>query len=121
MVDRLNQEIELDDLVLISHPKLSTLLRCIVKKINAKTVTVYVLPEDEHENDASKSCQHNMSGIGDSKWHGNYWRSTKGFNRRPEEVIKVGHYQTVQDNGKDIHYSIIEVGDEKLWPTDLTK
>lgn len=119
MIDRLNQELELGDLVLISHPKTSVLLRCIVTKVNAKTVTVNALPEVENENKTSQYCQHNMSGIGDRKFHGNYFRITKGFNRRPEEVVKIGHYQTIQDNGKDIHYSNVEIGDESIWPTDL--
>lgn len=119
MIDRLNQELELDDLVLIAHPKVSTLLRCIVTKVNAKTVTVNALPENDKENETSQYCQYNMSGIGDCKFHGNCFRITKGFNRRPEEVVKIGHYQTVQDNGKDVHYSIVEIGDEELWPTDL--
>jgi len=119
MVDRLNQELELDDLVLICHPKTSVLLRCIVKKINAKTVTVHALPESEKENETSQYCQHDMVGIGDHKFHGNYFRISKGFNRRPEEVVKIGHYRTIQDNGKDIHYSNVEIGDEELWPTDL--
>lgn len=119
MIDRLNQELELDDLVLIAHPKVSTLLRCIVTKVNAKTVTVNALPENDKENETSQYCQYNMSGIGDCKFHENYFRIIKGFNRRPEEVVKIGHYQTVQDNGKDVHYSIVEIGDEELWPTDL--
>lgn len=118
MVDRLNQELELDDLVLISHPKTSSLLRCIVTKINAKTATVIPLPESDKENETSQYCQHVMAND-THHFHGNYWKMNIGFNRRPEEVVKIGHYQTVQDNGKDIHYSIVEVGDEELWPTDL--
>ena len=45
MTDRLNQPLNVYDLVLISHPKTSVLLRCMVVKIMAKTVKVVVLPE----------------------------------------------------------------------------
>lgn len=117
MVDRLNQVLELNDLVLISHPKTSVLLRCIVKKINTKTVTVYALPESNRENETSQYCQHNMSEIGDKHFHGNYFRLTKGFNRRPEEVVKVGHLDYTVVTNKC--YSMVEIGDEELWPQEL--
>lgn len=56
MTDRLNQPLNIHDLVLISHPKTSVLLRCMVIKIMTKTVKVVVLPESELENETAQYC-----------------------------------------------------------------
>ena len=58
MTDRLNQPLNIHDLVLISHPKTSVLLRCMVVKIMTKTVKVVVLPESELENETAYYCHH---------------------------------------------------------------
>lgn len=84
MTDRLNQPLNVYDLVLISHPKTSVLLRCMVVKIMAKTVKVVVLPESELENETAQYCQKTMADVGDGKWHGNVYKSKIGFNRKPE-------------------------------------
>lgn len=91
MTDRLNQPLNVYDLVLISHPKTSVLLRCMVVKIMTKTVKVVVLPESELENETDQYCQKTMADVGDGKWHGNVYKSKIGFNRKPEEVVKIGH------------------------------
>lgn len=119
MIDRLNQELHINDLVLISHPKTSALLRCIVTKINPKTIVVNALPSNEKENEVSRYNQDNMSGIGDGKWHGNYWRETKGFQKHSEDIIKIGRYVTVIDECKEVGYSVVEIGDEEMWPGNL--
>ena len=53
MTDRLNQHLNDYILVLISHPKTSVLLRCMVVKIMTKTIKVVVLPESELENETA--------------------------------------------------------------------
>lgn len=67
MTDRLNQPLNVYDLVLISHPKTSVLLRCMVVKIMTKTVKVVVLPESELENETAQYCQKTMADVGDDK------------------------------------------------------
>ena len=64
MTDRLNQPLNVYDLVLISHPKTSVLLRCMVVKIMAKTVKVVVLPESELENEIAQYRTEKMRNKG---------------------------------------------------------
>lgn len=115
MLDRLNQELNIDDLVLTRHPKTSGLLRCIVVKINPKTVVVDALPSNDFENKTSQCNQNSMVDIGDSKFHGNYWRVTSGFQRRSEEVVKIGHLNKPNDNGSKRFTTEVNIGDNKLW------
>lgn len=115
MVDRLNQELNIDDLVLTRHPKTSALLRCIVVKINPKTIVVDALPANDFENETSQFNQNNMVGIGDSEFHGNYWRSTSGFQRRSEEVVKIGHLNKPDNNENKRFIADVNIGDDKLW------
>lgn len=114
MVDRLNQELNIDDLVLTRHPKTSGLLRCIVVKINPKTVVVVALHANDFENETSQCNQNSMVGIGDSKFHGNYLRTTSGFQRRSEEVVKIG-YLTKPNNESKRFITEVNLGDDKLW------
>lgn len=120
MVDRLNQNLEIYDLVLISHPKTSALLRGMIVKINLKTVKIVVLPESELENETSQYCQKTMADIGDGKWHGNVYKSKIGFNRRPEEVVKIGHTEVPCDLSETeeavaTELMDVKVGDPNLW------
>ena len=120
MTDRLNQPLNVYDLVLISHPKTSVLLRCMVVKIMAKTVKVVVLPESELENETAQYCQKTMADVGDGKWHGNVYKSKIGFNRKPEEVVKIGHTEVPCDlSGTEeaVTAELIDakIGDPKLW------
>ena len=120
MIDRLNQPLNVYDLVLISHPKTSVLLRCMVVKIMAKTVKVVVLPESELENETAQYCQKTMADVGDGKWHGNVYKSKIGFNRKPEEVVKIGHTEVPCDlSGTEeaVTAELIDakIGDPKLW------
>ena len=120
MTDRLNQPLNVYDLVLISHPKTSVLLRCIVVKIMPKTVKVVVLPESELENETAQYCQKTMADVGDGKWHGNIYKSKIGFNRKPEEVVKIGHTEVPCDlSGTEeavtAELTDVKVGDPKLW------
>ena len=120
MTDRLNQPLNVYDLVLISHPKTSALLRCIVVKIMAKTVKVVVLPESELENETAQYCQKTMADVGDSKWHVNVYKSKIGFNRKPEEVVKIGHTEVPCDLSETEEAVVVElmdikVGDPNLW------
>ena len=120
MTDRLNQPLNVYDLVLISHPKTSVLLRCMVVKIMAKTVKVVVLPESELENETAQYCQKTMADVGDGKWHGNVYKSKIGFNRKPEEVVKIGHTEVPCDLSgieEAVTAELIDakIGDPKLW------
>lgn len=120
MTDRLNQPLNIYDLVLISHPKTSVLLRCIVVKIMTKTVKVVVLPESELENETAQYCQKTMTNVGDGKWHGNVYKSKIGFNRKPEEIVKVGHSKVLCDlsNQKEAivkELMDISIGDPMIW------
>lgn len=122
MKDRLNQELEVNDLVLFAHPKTSILVRGIVIKVNQKTVKIGVVPGSPYESEDGMNCQNQLYDIGvnGGDWHGNYWRSTIGFNRRFNEVVKVGHRNTdcnlensceyVVDNAMDIN-----CGDKNIW------
>lgn len=123
MTDRLNQPLNVYDLVLISHPKTSVLLRCIVVKIMPKTVKVVVLPESELENETAQYCQKTMADVGDGKWHGNVYKSKIGFNRKPEEVVKIGHTEVPCDLSETEEAVVAEltdvkVGDPNLWLTE---
>lgn len=120
MTDRLNQPLNVYDLVLISHPKTSVLLRCMVVKIMAKTVKVVVLPESELENETAQYCQKTMANVGDGKWHGNVYKSKIGFNRKPEEVVKIGHTEVPCDLSETeeavaAELTDVKVGDPNLW------
>ena len=120
MTDRLNQPLNVYDLVLISHPKTSVLLRCMVVKIMTKTIKVVVLPESELENETAQYCQKTMADVGDGKWHGNVYKSKIGFNRKPEEVVKIGHTEVPCDlSGTEEAVTAelidVKVGDPKLW------
>ena len=120
MTDRLNQPLNVYDLVLISHPKTSVLLRCMVVKIMAKTVKVVVLPESELEHETAQYCQKTMADVGDGKWHGNVYKSKIGFNRKPEEVVKIGHTEVPCDlSGTEEAVTAelidVKIGDPKLW------
>ena len=120
MTDRLNQPLNVYDLVLISHPKTSVLLRCMVVKIMPKTVKVVVLPESELENETAQYSQKTMADVGDGKWHGNVYKSKIGFNRKPEEVVKIGHTEVPCDlSGTEeaVTAELIDakIGDPKLW------
>lgn len=120
MTDRLNQPLNVYDLVLFSHPKTSVLLRGIIMKINAKTVKIFVLPESELENETAQYCQKTMADVGDGKWHGNVYKSKIGFNRKPEEIVKVGHSKVLCDlsNQKEAvvkELMDISIGDPMLW------
>ena len=120
MTDRLNQPLNVYDLVLISHPKTSVLLRCMVVKIITKTIKVVVLPESELENETAQYCQKTMADVGDGKWHGNVYKSKIGFNRKPEEVVKIGHTEVPCDlSGTEeaVTAELIDakIGDPKLW------
>lgn len=125
MTDRLNQPLNIYDLVLISHPKTSVLLRGIIVKINAKTVKIFVLPESELENETAQYCQKTMADVGDGKWHGNVYKTKIGFNRKPEEIVKVGHSKVLCDlsNQKEAvvkELMDISIGDPMLW-TNINK
>lgn len=125
MTDRLNQPLNIYDLVLFSHPKTSVLLRGIIVKINAKTVKIFVLPESELENETAQYCQKTMADVGDGKWHGNVYKSKIGFNRKPEEIVKVGHSKVLCDlsNQKEAvvkELMDISIGDPILW-TNINK
>lgn len=125
MTDRLNQPLNIYDLVLFSHPKTSVLLRGIIVKINAKTVKIFVLPESELENETAQYCQKTMADVGDGKWHGNVYKSKIGFNRKPEEIVKVGHRKVLCDlsNQKEAvvkELMDISIGDPMLW-TNINK
>ena len=120
MTDRLNQPLNVYDLVLISHPKTSVLLRCMVVKTMAKTVKVVVLPESELENETARYCQKTMADVGDGKWYGNVYKSKIGFNRKPEEVVKIGHTEVPCDLSETEEAVVAElmnvkVGDTNLW------
>ena len=120
ITDRLNQPLDIYDLVLISHPKTSVLLRCMVVKIMTKTVKVVVLPESELENETAQYCQKTMADVGDGKWHGNVYKSKIGFNRKPEEVVKIGHSKVPSDLSETeeavaAELMDIKVGDPNLW------
>ena len=120
MTDRLNQPLNVYDLVLISHPKTSVLLRCMVVKIMAKTVKVVVLPESELENETAQYWQKTMADVGDGKWHGNVYKSKIGFNRKPEEVVKIGHTKVpcdLSEAEEAVAAELIDVkvSDPKLW------
>ena len=120
MTDRLNQPLNVYDLVLISHPKTSVLLRCMVVKIMTKTIKVVVLPESELENETAQYCQKTMADVGDGKWHGNVYKSKIGFNRKPEEVVKIGHTEVPCDlSGTEEAVTAelidVKIGDPKLW------
>ena len=120
MIDRLNQPLNVYDLVLISHPKTSVLLRCMVVKIMAKTVKVGVLAESELENETAQYCQKTMADVGDGKWHGNVYKSKIGFNRKPEEVVKIGHTEVPCDLSETeeavaAELTDVKVGDSNLW------
>ena len=120
MTDRLNQPLNVYDLILISHPKTSVLLRCMVVKIMAKTVKVVVLPESELENETPQYCQKTMADVGDGKWNGNVYKSKIGFNRKPEEVVKIGHTEVPCDLSETEEAVVAElmnakVGDPNLW------
>lgn len=120
ITDRLNQPLNVYDLVLISHPKTSVLLRGMVIKIMSKTVKVVVLPESELENETAQYCQKTMADVGDGKWHGNVYKSKVGFNRKPEEVIKVGHTEVPCDLSETeeavaAELTDVKVGDLNLW------
>lgn len=67
MTDRLNQPLNVYDLVLISHPRSSTLLRCMVIKIMKKNIKVVVLPESELENETAQYCQKTLANVGNGK------------------------------------------------------
>ena len=120
MTDSLNQPLNIYDLVLISHPKTSVLLRCMVVKIMAKTVKVVVLPESELENETAQYCQKTMADVGDGKWHGNVYKSKMGFNRKPEEVVKNVHTEVPCDLSETkeavtVELMDVKVGDPNLW------
>ena len=120
MTDRLNQPLNVYDLVLISHPKTSVLLRGMVVKIMPKTVKVVVLPESELENETAQYSQKTMADVGDGKWHGNVYKSKIGFNRKPEEVVKIGHTEVPCDLSETEEAVVAElmnvkVGDPNLW------
>ena len=120
MTDRLNQPLNVYDLVLISHPKTSVLLRCMVVKIMTKTIKVVVLPESELENETAQYCQKTMADVGDGKWHGNVYKSKIGFNRKPEEVVKIGHTEVpcdLSETEEAVTAELIDakIGDPKLW------
>ena len=120
LTDRLNQPLDIYDLVLISHPKTSVLLRCMVVKIMTKTVKVVVLPESELENEKAQYCQKTMDNVGDGKWHGNVYKSKIGFNRKSEEVVKIGHSKVPSDLSETeeavaAELMDIKVGDPNLW------
>lgn len=120
LTDRLNQPLDIYDLVLISHPKTSVLLRCMVVKIMTKTVKVVVLPESELENETAQYCQKTMADVGDGKWYGNVYKSKIGFNRKPEEVVKIGHSKVPCDLSETeetvaTELMNVKVGDPNLW------
>lgn len=120
MTDRLNQPLNVYDLVLISHPRSSTLLRCMVIKIMKKNIKVVVLPESELENETAQYCQKTLADVGDGKWHGNVYKSKIGFNRKPEEVVKIGHSKVPSDLSKTEEAVVAElmdvkIGDSNLW------
>ena len=120
MTDRLNQPLNVYDLVLISHPKTSVLLRCMVVKIMAKTVKVVVLPESELENETAQYCQKTMADVGEVRFYGNIYKSKIGFNRKPEEVVKIGHTEVpcdLSETEEAVAAELIDVkvGDPKLW------
>lgn len=116
MTDRLNQEVNVNDLVLTSDPKVNTLLRCIVIKINKKTVTVVALPHVEGEN--GQYCQWNMgTNFTPGKFNGNYWKDKIGWYRDPSTIVKIGHLHCNDEDGKK--FSIVEIGDESLWPNEI--
>lgn len=115
MTDRLNQELEVNDLVLTSDPKVNVLLRCIVTKINKKTVTVVALPHVEGE--SGQSCQKLMgTDFTPGKFNGNYWKEKVGWYRDPSTIVKIGHLDCYPDGKK---FSTVEIGDESLWPNEL--
>ena len=120
MTDRLNQPLNVYDLVLISHPRSSTLLRCMVIKIMPKTVKVVVLPESELENETAQYCQKTMADVDDVRLYGDVYKSKIGFNRKPEEVVKIGHSKVPSDLSKTEEAVVAEiidvkVGDPNLW------
>ena len=120
MTDRLNQPLNIYDLVLISHPRSSTLLRCMVIKIMKKNIKVVVLPESELENETAQYCQKTLADVGDGKWHGDVYKSKIGFNRKPEEVVKIGHTEVPCDLSETEEAVVAEiidvkVGDPNLW------
>ncbi len=110
MLDRLNQKLSVNDLVLIAHPKTSCLLRCVVTKINKQTVTVVACPSKEGEQ-GYQSQYYMADDFEPGKFNGgNYWKMKKGWYRRPEEVVKVGEMRTDKDNW-------LMIGDKELWKT----
>lgn len=120
MTDRLNQPLNVYDLVLISHPRSSTLLRCMVIKVMKKNIKVVVLPESELENETAQYCQKTLADVGDGKWHGDVYKSKIGFNRKPEEVVKIGHTEVPCDLSETEEAVVAElmdvkVGDPNLW------
>ena len=120
MTDRLNQPLNVYDLVLISHPKTSVLLRCMVVKIMPKTVKVVVLPESELENETAQYSQKTMADVGEVRFYGNVYKSKIGFNRKPEEVVKIGHTEVPCDLSETEEAVVAElmnvkVGDPNLW------
>ena len=120
MTDRLNQPLNVYDLVLISHPKTSVLLRCMVVKIMTKTVKVVVLPKSELENETAQYCQKTMADVGEVRFYGNVYKSKIGFNRKPEEVVKIGHTEVPCDLSETEEAVVAElidvkVGDPNLW------
>lgn len=120
MTDRLNQPLNVYDLVLISHPKTSVLLRCMVVKIMPKTVKVVVLPESELENETAQYCQKTMVDVGEVRFYGNVYKSKIGFNRKPEEVVKIGHTEVpcdLSETEEAVAAELIDVkvGDPNLW------
>ena len=61
-----------------------------------------------------------MADVGDGKWHGNVYKSKIGFNRKPEEVVKIGHTEVPCDLSETEEAVVAElmnvkVGDPNLW------
>ena len=85
-----------------------------------KTVKVVVLPESELENETAKYCQKTMADVGEVRFYGNVYKSKIGFNRKPEEVVKIGHSKVPSDLSKTEEAVVAElmdvkVGDPNLW------
>lgn len=61
-----------------------------------------------------------MADVGVGKWYGNVYKPKIGFNRKPEEVVKIGHTEVPCDLSETeevvaAELTDVKVGDLNLW------
>lgn len=105
MKDRLNQTLEVNDLVLFYQTN-SGLLRGVVTKVNPKTVTVNPLRGNESDVEFGQRLHANNDY--DTVTGRKIWWISKTYNKTSQDVVKIGYIDKDEN-------PIVFIGDPTIW------